>query len=217
MSISVITVGGQSVNLVSLPAKLAMRSVEFSFSDAVGSVTSEFTGQVQAQEWPGADSWSVTVGMAPLMQLEADDWMATLMQMRGMANAIQMADPLKLTPRGSVAGTPLIDNSVTGGNAAMSQTLGLKGFTASAAGVLMRGDNIQVGYRLHRVLDQVDADGSGKATVAIYPSLREIPTDSSALITSNCMGIFRRATNKGMWNADITRLTRLSVQLVEYR
>ena len=217
MSISVITVGGLSVNLVSLPAKLAMRSVEFSFSDAVGIVLSQFTGQVQAQEWPGADAWGVTVGMAPLTQAEADDWKATLMQMRGMANAIQLGDPMRPTPNGSVAGSPEIDNTVVSGNAAMTQTLGTKGWTASSTGVLLRGDYIQVGYRLHVVLDTVNSDSSGKATIPIWPSLREIPTDSSALVTSNCTGLFRRAVNKGTWGADVTRLTRLSVQLMEYR
>lgn len=217
MSISVITVGGQSVNLVSPPAKPCLRGVEFSFSDAVGIVPSPFTGQVQAQQWPGADALSVTLNMAPLTQAQADDWIATLMQMRGMSYAVQLGDPMRLTPNGSVAGTPLIDDTVTNGNAAGSQTLGTKGWTASATGVLLRGDYVQSGYRMYKVLDNVNADGSGKALIPVWPSLREIPTDSSTLITSNCMGLFRRAVNKGTWNSDVTRLTRLSHAFMEYR
>jgi len=149
--------------------------------------------------------------------VQADDWIAFLMQMRGMANAIQIGDPMKAAPRGSVAGTPLVDNSVTLGNAAMGQAIGTKGWTASHAGVLRRGDYIQTGYRWHRVLDDVDSDSSGKALIPIWPSLREIPTDSSAIVTSNTKGLFRLAQNKRTWSSDVTRLTRMSFQLMEYR
>src|SRR5258708_1774070 len=123
--------------------------------------------------------WSGRMTLPPLTQTQARQWIAFLMQMRGMANAIQIGDPMGQTPAGSVAGTPLIDNSVTSGNAAMSQVLGTKGWTASAAGVLLRGDYIQVGYRLHRALDDVNVDASGKALIPVWPSLREIPTNSA--------------------------------------
>jgi hypothetical protein len=217
VSVSVITVGGQSVNLVSFPAAPGLSQVEFSLSDAVGIVTSSFTGQVQAQQWPGADLLAGTLTLPPLTQAQADDWIAFLMELRGMANAFQLGDPLRTTPRGSVAGAPKIDNSAAGGNAAMSQILGTKGWTANATGVLKRGDWIQADYRMYRVLSDVNADSSGKATVNIYPSLREVPTDSGTLITSNCKGLFRLAANKRGWSADITRLSRISIPVQEYR
>src|ERR1700722_6980418 len=140
MSTSTITVGGNTVTLVSVPTKPERRMVEWNFSDAVATVSSPFTGQVQAQQWPGADMLAGTMTMPILTQSQADDWISFLMQCRGMLNVFQLGDPLKTVPAGSVAGTPLIDNSVSGGNAAMSQTLGTKGWTASAAGVLLRGD-----------------------------------------------------------------------------
>jgi hypothetical protein len=194
-----------------------MRSIEFSFTDTVGIVASPFTGQVQAQQWPGADMWTATLTLPPLTQAQARQWIAALMQMRGMANAIQIGDPLGRTPAGSVLGTPTVDNSVTNGNAAMSQTLGTAGWTASQFGVLLRGDYIQVGYRLHRVLDDINTDGSGKALIPIWPSLREIPTNGSAVGTSNTAGLFRLAQNKRTWSSDYTKLSHLSFQLTEYR
>ncbi len=217
MSISVITVGGQSVKLISLPSSPGFKLVEYSASDSVATVSSVFTGQVQAQEWPGADLWSWTVTMPKLTPEQAADWVASLLQCRGMANAFQLVDPMHATPRGSVAGTPLVDNTVTGSNAAMSQTLGTKGWTPLAAGVLKRGDQLQIGYRLHMVLDDVNADASGKATLSISPSLREQPTDGGAIITTNPAGLFRLATNKRTWSADPSRLTSLSFPVQEYR
>jgi hypothetical protein len=217
VSISTITVGGESVTLVSLPTAPERRLVEWNFSDAVAAVESTFTGQVQTQEWPGADMLGGTMTMPSLTQPQADDWISFLMQCRGRRNAFLIGDPLKTSPRGSVAGTPLIDNTVTSGNAAMSQTLGIKGFTASAAGVLLRGDWIQFGFRFHRVLDDVDADGSGKATIPIWPSIREVPTDGGAIVTTNPKGLFRLANNQRTWSADVKRLTQLSFQIQEYR
>jgi hypothetical protein len=217
MSTSTITVGGQSVTLVSLPTSIERRMVEWNVADAVAIISSAFTGQAQAQQWPGADMFSGTMTMPLMTQAQADDWQAFLKECRGMANAFQIGDPLKTSPNGSVAGTPLVDNTVSGGNAAMSQTLGIKGFTPSATNVLARNDYIQVGYRLYGVLNNVNADSSGNATVSIWPSIRETPTDSGAIITENTMGLFRLANNKRTWSANETRLTSLSFQIQEYR
>lgn len=217
MSITVITVGGNSVNLVAVPSSPGLRSVQFGFRDAVGVVQSEFTGQTQTQQWPGADLLTGTMTLPPLQQADADAWLAFLMELRGMANAFQIGDPLKSSPRGTPSGTPEVDNTQTGGNAAMSQQLTTKGWTASETGLLLPGDWIQIDYRMYRVLDQVNSDGSGNATISIWPSLREVPTDSGAVTTTSPKGLFRLAKNERSWSADFTKLSRLSFAIQEYR
>lgn len=217
MSSSIITVGGQQVTLVALPATPGLRAVEFTDFDAVSIVGSPYTGQTQAQQWPGGDYWTGTATLPKLAQANADNWIAFLRELRGMANAFQLGFAPKATPRGTPAGTPLVDNTVSFGNVAMSQQLGTKGWTASTSGLLLPGDYIQIGYRLHMVLDQVNSDSSGKATLTIWPSLREQPTDSIAVITSNTLGLWRLATNQRKWSADYTRHTAISFQLREYR
>jgi hypothetical protein len=217
MSISTITVGGVSVTLVSVPTAPGFKLLEYEATDQVAVVRSIFTGQTQAQQWPGADLWSWTVTMPKLNAAQADDWISFMLQCRGMANAFQLTDPMHTAPKGSIAGTPLVDNTVTGGNAAGSQTLGTKGWTASASGVLLRGDCFQIGYRFHKVLDNVNADGSGKATLNIWPSLREVPTDGGGVVTTNPAGLFRLASNKRTWSAEPSRLTSLSFPVQEWR
>ncbi|HEV2463541.1 MAG TPA: hypothetical protein VGT04_07040 [Acidobacteriaceae bacterium] len=217
MSTSTITVGGNSVTLVALPSSPAFRVAEFTLTDAVSIVSSPFTGQTQAQQWPGGDSWGSVLTLPPLQQADADEWIAFLMQMRGMANAFQVGDPLKAAPRGTPSGTPLVDNTQNGGNQAMSQSLGTKGWTASTANLLLRGDYIQIGYRLHRVLDPVSSDASGNALISIFPSLREQPTDSGTVVTSNARGLWRLATNQRKWSADYTKLSSISIPMREYR
>lgn len=214
--ITTITLGGNTVSVVSLPASPGLESFAPSISDAVAIVNSPFTGQTQAQAWPGADMWSgITCTLPPLTQPQADDWISFLMECRGMANAFQLGDPLKKKPRGAVSGVPVVDGSVA--VIAGGQTLFTKGWTPSKSRLLVPGDYLQVGFRLHRVLDPVDSDGSGKAAVSIWPSLREVPTDGETIVLNNPVGLFRLASNKRTWSEDYTGLTRLSFQAQEYR
>jgi hypothetical protein len=214
--ISTITLNGQSVTLVATPAKPGIRSVQFSAADAVAIVASPFTGQTQAQQWPGADMWMWTVTMPPLTDVQADDWVSMLLEMRGMANAVQLGDPMHTTPRGATQGSvPLVDGSVT--VAAGGQVLYTKGWTPSRARLLVTGDQLQVGFRLHKVLSSISSDASGKAAIAIWPSLREVPTDGESVVLNNPRGLFRLATNKRDWSVDYTRLTKLSFPVQEYR
>lgn len=217
MSTSVITVGGESVTLVDASSSLLSKSVDFKAFDAVAKVSSAFTGQSQRQAWPGSDMWWLTMTMPPLTSDDADTWECFLLEMRGMRCAAQFGDPRRPVNKGSMLGTPLADDSVTGANAAMSETLGTKGWTVSKSGVLKKGDYLQLGYRLHRCLDDVDSDGSGNALIPIWPSLREQPNDGDAVNVATPMGIFSLATNDRAWSGDVTRMTRLSVALQEYR
>lgn len=213
--ITAITLNGQPVNLVSMPGAGAGSSLEWGITDAVGMVASSFTGQVQTQSWPGAEGWTATLTLPPMYQADADPWIAMLMEMRGIQNAVQLADPRKNTPRGTPAGTPAVDGSAA--DAAMAQVLHTTGWAAGAAKVLLPNDRIQVGYRVYAVLGAVDADGGGNAAISIWPSLREAPAAGAPVITSNCSGLFRLAANKRNWSAEANRTTRLSVQLMEYR
>ena len=181
MSTLQIGFNGQTITLVSLPTTPERREVQFDMNDAVSLVASIFTGQSQAQQWPGADMLSGTMTLPPLTQAQADDWIAFLMQCRGMANAFLLGDPLQLFPRGSGSGNPFVDNTQNNGNGAGSQFLGTKGWTANARGVLLRGDWFATNWRLYRALDDVNADSSGKALIPIWPSIREQPTQDGTL------------------------------------
>ncbi len=217
MAVSTITLGTQTVTLVSFPTAPGLKGYAFTLEDKVGVVTSAFTGQMQAQQWPGADMWGATLTIAPQRGADADDWVSFLMELRGMANSFQLGDVTKATPRGSAAGTPLVDNTGLGGNLAMNQALTTKGWTANAVGVLRRGDQIQVGYRLYACLEDVSADLNGNATIPVWPSLRELPTDSSPIVTANSQGLWRLAKNERAYSRDITLLTRISIPIQEYR
>ena len=206
-----------SASIIALPTDPGLKSVEFNISDAVATVTSPFTGQTQTQTWPGADMWMGTATLPPLLQPQADVWISFLMELRGMANAFQIGDPMRTKPHGSAKGQPVVDMTTTGTNFSGATTLYTRGWEASAFGLLIPGDYLQVGYRLHRVLDRVNSDAQGKSQIAIWPSLREVPTDGETIVLNNPQGLFRLASNKRTWSSDYTLLTNISYQFQEFR
>lgn len=213
MAVTTINLDGNTVSVVTLPSSPGPRSIEFDFTESVAVARSIFSGQTQVQRWPGADVLSGTATLPPLTQDEADAWISALMQCQGMTNAFMLGDPLKSTPRGNPQGAPAVDTSQA--MAAGTNSLYTYGWIASQTGLLLPGDYIQIGYRLYRVIDQVNSDANGKATLNIWPSLREVP--SGAIVTQNAKGIFRLAANQNKWSADYTRLSSLSFQFTEYR
>ena len=167
----------------------APASIDFTLQDLVASVDNPFTGQQQFQDWQ-TSYIEASVSMPPLTATQAPAWIAFLMSLRGRLNVFQMGDPLRTRPRGTGAGTPLVDRSGQAG-----YSLATKGWTAGASGVLLPGDWLQIGYRLYANLAIANADGSGHATLAIWPQLREAPADSDAITLNNTRGLFRLKTN----------------------
>jgi len=215
MSYSAIVVGNANVTLVSFPTTPGLRSLDISVKDATATVNSPYTGQTQAQLWPGGDMLLGTVTLPPMQRADADNWESALMQCRGMAYAFQMGDPLRQTPRGNPSGNAqCVDSSAN--NVAMSTYLDTTGWTPSTANLLLPGDYIQIGYRLHRALDPVSSDSGGNATISIWPSLREAPANAN-VITSGTQGLWRLASNQRDWSSDYTGFTHMSFKIQEYR
>jgi hypothetical protein len=217
--ITQIEVAGQSVGVVSMPASPGFSAVEWSFSDAVPANVSPFTGATQTYGWPGADKWLGTMTLPKLKQSEVAQWKAFLMECRGISKPFLLGDPLQPSPQGSIQGsTPLIDNETTAGsNQAGMTMLATKGWTQNRARLLLPGDYLQIGYRMHVNINVVTADANGKATLSVWPSLRELPTDSAAIGLKHVKGLFRRANNVATWSTTVGQWTSLSFQVMEYR
>lgn len=200
-------------NLVSVPSGPAFRSANLTMHDAVGQVISPFTQQSQTQIWSGADYWELDLSLPPMKRADAVKWIAWLAAMRGKANVFQYQDILGLHPQGSQSGTPLTD----GTHLASAITLNTRGWTANAQGVLLTGDYITVGYRLHMVLQDVNADAAGKASTEVWPSLREAIADGVTVITQGTTGLFRLADNARSWSVNQAKIYTFSFKAVEAR
>lgn len=200
-------------SIIPMPSSPSPKQIDFSINDSVGSTMSPFTRQSQIQQWPGADWWEANVSLPAMSLRRANQWIAWLMALRGKANVFQLGDPVGRLPLGSASGAPVMD----GAQAAMATTISTKGWTASAKSVLCCGDYVQIGYRFHKALTDADADSNGKATIEIWPSLREAVADGTAIITNGTTGLFRLADNKREWSVNTGRLYGISFRAIEAR
>ena len=211
-----ITIGSRSFTLCAMPSQPGPSDIEIGMSNTVAVVTSPFTKAEQTQEWPGADAWDGTITLPPMNRLQAWPWEGFLAELCGRLNVFQLGDPRAAVPMGNASGTPLV-STVGAQNLAMTRVLHTKGWTASTSRLLLPGDYLQIGYRLHRVTTQVDSDSSGNATLNIFPSLREQPADNTPLTLARPRGLFRLADNRRSIQSSPTRLTTTSIKFVEAR
>jgi hypothetical protein len=190
--------GWEIISLPTTPA--APATVEFTAQDVVAVSISPFSGQQQTQDWQ-ASYLEASISMPALTHAQAQQWIAFLMSLRGQANVFQFGDPLAAVPRGSALGTPLVDGAGQTG-----YLVATKGWTASAAGVLLPGDWIQIGYRIYRTLAIATADGAGKLVLSIWPQLRESPADGAAITLTNTKGLWRLMENARKWSITGSRM-----------
>ena len=184
-----------------MPAAPAPKSIEFKAQEIVALSISPFTGQAQVQDWQ-AGYWQGSVTMPPMAFAAAQAWVAFLLQLRGQANVFQMGFPDGVRPRGSTIGTNVVSDSSKIANTAAQTgySVQTRGWTPLGTGLLLPGDWLQIGYRLYRNLDPVNADSSGRATLNLWPALREPIGDGTALTFLNTVGIWRLASNTRAWS-----------------
>jgi hypothetical protein len=200
-------------NIIALPSCPAFREIELGKTDAVAMVRSPFTGSQQVQVFPGGDFWDATITLPQMTAAEITTWNAFLGECRGIANTFYLYDPLHRTPAGLAHGTPVVN----GVNTAMSTTLNTRGWRVGTYRLLLPGDYLQIGQRLHVVLEQVNSDGNGDAAINIWPSIREATTDGEPVILNNPVGLFRLAENRRSISANQTRLSAVTLKCMEAR
>ena len=168
-----------------LPGVTAPSSIEFNPQERVGETDATFGYQAQMWDWMSS-MWSAQVSFPPMTRYSYDAWTAFIMEARGGFNAFMVGDPKAALPKGIATGTPVVSGAGQTG-----YSLVTRGWSPNVISILLTGDHIQIGYRLYKVLDSVDSDGSGNATLNVWPNLRDQPADGTTIITRNCKGLFR--------------------------
>jgi hypothetical protein len=184
------------------PTITGVDSIKMMASDIVGMNISPFSGAQQVYRYTG-QFWSADIALPPMKREKAEYWISFFLKLNGSYGTFLMGDPLGATARGVATGTPVINGaSQTGGS------LVTDGWTPGTTGILKAGDYIQLGAgatsRLHKVLDDVDSDGSGNATLQIWPDLRESPSDNATITVTNAKGVFRLTSTQAAF--DINRM-----------
>lgn len=192
---------------------IGIKSINIRARTVVGASASPFTGQQQVYKHQG-QWWEMEVTMPPMKRDEAEQVAAFLLKMNGKYGTFLLGDPANTSPRGVGTGTPL----VSGGSQTGDQLL-TDGWTTSTTGILKAGDWIQLGTgsatRLYKVLDDVNSDASGIATLNIFPSLRQSPADNAEVVVSSPKGQWRLATNETNFSIDEASIYGITFACVE--
>lgn len=152
--------------------------------NAIGFGQSPFSLKTFAHHW-GGERWEIEVGFDPMGREQAAEWISFFSKLRGSFGTFRYGDVKTATPQGVATGTPLVK-----GGSQTGYELDTDGWTGSITGILKAGDRIQIGDALYRIENDADSDGSGNATLDIWPALRG-HADNAPIITSNAKGLFR--------------------------
>lgn len=186
---------------LTFPTQTGIARIEITATDVVSVSESPFTLSQQVVRHAGA-RWSATITIPPTKREDAEYWNAFLLRLRGKFGTFRLGDPNGATPRGSASSTP--GTPVVNGGSQTGNELAIDGLPASATGYLKAGDYIQLGSgstsRLYKVLEDVNSNASGEATLNLWPDLRSSPADNAAVVVSNAKGVFRLASNEAVWN-----------------
>ncbi len=185
---------------LTLPTQTGIATVNLVARNTVGVSSSPFTYTQQIHKHQG-QRWEADITLPPMKRADAEVWISFFMKLYGSYGTFLLGDPNGATARGtasSAAGTPVINGASQTGN-----QLAIDGLPTSETGYLKAGDYIQLGTgstsQLYKVLDDVDTNGSGEATLTIWPDLRSSPADGATVVVANAKSIFRLSTNTTDW------------------
>lgn len=183
---------------LSLPSNRQISAVRMTTVDIVGQNISPFTATQQTYKYQG-QYWEADITLRPMTRDEAEYWISFLLKLNGAYGTFLLGDPNGAVPRGVATGTPVVNGANQTGNELVTD-----GWTTSTTGILKAGDYIQLGTgstsRLYKVLDDVNSDGSGNATLTIYPDLRTSPADNETITVNSPKGVFRLSSNQSAWD-----------------
>ena len=178
--------------IYSLPA-ITPTSSEWTFASNARVSVSPISQYVQTAR-RGPERWIVRLSFLKRSGVQRGQLQAFLAQLNGRRYTFTMRDH-SYTRRGSGAGTPLVKGAGQVGDELLTD-----GWTASAAGVLLAGDLVQVRNQLVMVTEDSNADVGGNATLKVRPSIRYAPDDNSTIQTATPLGRFRLASPEATWS-----------------
>lgn len=90
--------------------------------------------------------------------------------------------------------------ATTGTNQALAGVLHTKGWPASTNGLLLPGDQYQLGNQIHIVTSPVNSDAAGLAVIEGYPARRSAAADNAPIIINQPMGKFFLESDANGWS-----------------
>lgn len=195
------------------PSTGGFRGISMTARAVVGISRSPFSLEAQVQAQQG-QMWLGQFTLPPLRRADGEPWLAFLLSLNGPEGTFLAGIEGGENPRGALGGSPLVK-----GGGQSGQVLLIDGCTPNITGWAKAGDYLQLGTgldtHLHKNLTDADTDGSGNATLDIWPRLRTAPNDNSAVVMTNAKGLWRMASNDMQWQLSNPTLYGIDFQVIE--
>jgi len=188
----------------SAPVHSSIRWIETTIS---GLTQNPYTLQQTVFEYDGS-AWGIEVGFDPMTREEFAPWSAFLSKLRGQVGTFYYGDRLQKTILGAGGGTPQVN-----GAGQTEYSLSSKLWPNSTL-VLKAGDIFSINNRLYKSLTDVTSNGSGIATIEVWPRLKS-HANNTPLILSEPKGIFRMQSTRVDTVAERTQFFRISFTAIE--
>jgi hypothetical protein len=193
------------------PSSPSPRRVQPKPAAVVGMSASPFTGTQQLQAHQG-EWWLCDLDLPPMTRAQAAAWVGMFMGLNYREGTFLLVqEPSR--PLGIATGAPVVNGAGQTG-----KTLLTRGWTASKTGILKAADYFSLGTAgstsLHQVVRDADSDGSGHATLEIWPRIRSAPADGAVLTVINPQGRWR-LKDPFTHTIDLAMIFGVSVSLIE--
>lgn len=175
--------------ILTFPNNIRPTSMDWWLVDNTQSHQSPLSKTVQTIELPGSH-WRASLVFEDWRRYEIAELEAFLVALRGGAGRFYLWHHARETPRGIATGTPLVNGAGQSGASLITD-----GWTANQVGILLPGDYIGVNNELKMVIESVDSDAGGNATLKIEPPLRASPPDNAIITTTKPLGKFMRISS----------------------
>lgn len=197
---------------INFPTSVTPSGLTIRQRSVVGVAQSPFSLSQQVYEHQG-ECWEVDVDMPIMTRAQASAFRGFLLSLNGRYGTFLLGDPVETTPLGTWStGSPQVDGASQTG-----RSLLIKNLTAGMT--IKAGDWFQLGSgsttELHQVAVDATADGSGKATLDIWPRIRTSPANSAALVISSPKGRWRLADNANEYSVQIGQMYGFRFRAVE--
>jgi hypothetical protein len=186
---------------LSTPTTIGIEQINLSAVNATSITSSPFTFRQQVVQHTG-QRWEAQVKIPALRKDLMEPWVAFLVSLKGQYGYFLLGDPNNTTPQGFAStspGTPVVKDADQTGD-----TLEISGLPINTTNYLKAGDYLQLNAgasaTLHKVLTDTSSDGSGYASVDIWPNMITAPGVGTTIVLTNSKGRFRLKNNVTEWS-----------------
>lgn len=201
---------------LSFPATKAAARVTFRAKSVVGISRSPFSLSQQSYAFQGM-CFEADVQCPRMLASDAEAWISgLLLALNGREGTFYMG-PNNAGYTGALGTWNGASPLCNGAQAAQLRTLAVK--SAGASATWKMGDWLQLGTgsssRLHKVVKDGAADGSGNGSLEIWPATRAAVANGDAIVIANPLGVWRLASNVREWSVEEAMLYGVSFSAEE--